>query len=281
MARSAETGRAARALGRQRLTDAAHTALSAPEVGQLVDGALAGPLPERVARSTIEHHVGDRLVAELEPERERWLRQVLDSPEFEESLERALSSPKVREALAKQTTTLAEEIAADVRHRLTAVDERLALRPAAQAMPFAGLWTRAAAFAVDLVLAQITFLVAAALVGLVGSLVGGLRPDWLFEALAGAGWLLLVGGYFVFFWTLGGHTPGMRILGLRVVGPAGRPLGVGRAALRFVALLVAIAPMFAGLIPVLFDARRRGLQDFIARTVVVRADEPPRIIHAG
>jgi uncharacterized RDD family membrane protein YckC len=40
---------------------------------------------------------------------------------------------------------------------------------------------------------------------------------------------------------------------------------------RFAALIVAIIPMFAGLLPILFDARRRGLHDFVARTFVVRA----------
>jgi uncharacterized RDD family membrane protein YckC len=270
--RSAATGRAARARGRERIESAAQTALAAPEVGRIVDGALAGPLPETVARSSVEHHVGDRLVAELEPERERWLQQLLDSPEFDQALQRALSSPRVREALAKQTTTLADEIVGDVRRRLVAVDGRLAARPADASLPFAGFWSRSAAFAVDLVVAHLIFLVAAALVGLVGSLVGDLRPAWLFGALAGAGWVILVGGYFVFFWTLGGQTPGMRLLHLRVLARGGQPLGIGRALLRFLALLLAIVPLFAGLLPVLFDGKRRGLQDLVAQTVVLYAD---------
>jgi uncharacterized RDD family membrane protein YckC len=269
--RSAATGRAARARGRERIESAAQTALTAPEVGRIVDGALAGPLPERVVRSSVDHHVGDRVAAELEPERERLLQQLLDSPEFDQALQRALSSPRVREAIAKQTTSLADEIVGDVRGRLETVDERLAARPADASQPFAGLWSRSAAFAVDLVVAHLIFLVAAALVGLVGSLVD-LRPAWVFEALAGAGWLLLVGGYFAFFWTLGGQTPGMRLLHLRVVRGNGQPLGLGRALLRFVALLLAIIPLFAGLLPVLFDGKRRGLQDFVAQTVVLHTD---------
>jgi uncharacterized RDD family membrane protein YckC len=270
--RTAATGRAARVRGRERIESAAQTALAAPEVGRIVDGALAGPLPETVARSSIEHHVGDRVAAELEPERERLLQQLLDSPEFDQALQRALSSPRVREAIAMQTTTLAEEIIGDVRRRLVGLDERLSPRPADPSMPFAGLWSRGAAFAVDLVFAHVIFLVATALVGLVGSLVGDLRPVWLFGALAGGGWMLLVGGYFAFFWTLGGQTPGMRLLHLRVIGRSGQPLGLGRALLRFVALLLAIIPLFAGLLPILFDGKRRGLQDFVAQTIVLYAD---------
>jgi uncharacterized RDD family membrane protein YckC len=253
--RSAATGRAAREAGRERIESAAEMA---------IDGALASPLPEKVARASIEHHVGDRVVAELEAERARWLEQVLDSPEFEQALERALSSPKVREAITKQTTSLADEVAGHLRGRLVAFDQRFA-RPSQR---FAGLPSRTIAFGVDLILAQLIFIAVTAVVGLVVELVGDLRPAWLFGTLAAAAWTLLVGGYFVFFWTLGGQTPGMRLLHLRVVCPTGGHIGVGRALLRFVALLVAIIPAFLGLAPILFDERRRGLQDFVARTEV-------------
>jgi uncharacterized RDD family membrane protein YckC len=41
---------------------------------------------------------------------------------------------------------------------------------------------------------------------------------------------------------------------------------------RLVGLVLAIVPMFAGFVPVLFDDRRRGLADFIAGTVVLYDD---------
>jgi uncharacterized RDD family membrane protein YckC len=202
----------------------------------------------------------ERLVVVFEPEAERMLQQFLDSPQFDEALERVLTSPKVREALAQQTTSFAEELLAKLRARLFVLDERCA-----------GLASRTFAFAVDLVLAQVVFLIGSALVGLVVALVGELRPAWLFGSLAGAGWLLLVGAYFAFFWSLGGQTPGMRLAHLRVIDHFGEPPGVWRALVRFAALIVAIIPMFAGLVPILFDSRRRGLHDFVARTYVVPA----------
>lgn len=272
LARSAATGRAARERGRERIEDAARTALAGPEVGRLVDDALAGPLPETVARSSVEHHVGDRLAAQLEPERERLIQQVLDSPDFERALEKALSSPKVRAALASQTTSLAAEIADDVHQRAVGLDRKLSFGRARDAVLYAGGVSRALAFVIDLVLAHLAFLVAATVVGLVVSFVGELRPVWLFGALAGSGWLMLVGAYFVFFWTMG-QTPGMRILHLRVLAADGEPPHALRAAVRFVTLVVAIIPLFAGLLPVLFTARRRGLQDLAAGTVVVYTDE--------
>ena len=200
----------------------------------------------------------ERLVVVFEPEAERMLQQFLESPQFDQALERVLTSPKVREALTQQTTSYAEELLERMRARLHALDRRCA-----------GLASRTLAFGIDLVLAQIVFLVVSALGALLGALVGGLRPDWLFGALAALGWVLLVGAYFSFFWSLAGQTPGMRLVGIRVVDRFGSPPGLGRSVVRFVALLVAIAPMFLGLVPILFDARRRGLQDFVARTFVV------------
>jgi len=200
----------------------------------------------------------EQLVVVFEPEAERMLQQFLDSPEFDRALERVLTSPKVREALAVQTTTFAGELLSNLRTRLRALDRRCA-----------GLASRGLAFAVDLTLAQVVFLIGSALVGLVAALVGGLRPAWLFEALAAAGWFLVVGAYFAFFWTVAGQTPGMRLVHLRVIDHFGEPPRLLRSIVRFAALIVAIIPLFAGLLPILFDKRRRGLQDFVARTFVV------------
>jgi uncharacterized RDD family membrane protein YckC len=107
---------------------------------------------------------------------------------------------------------------------------------------------------------------------LVASLVGELRPAWLAGALLASGWTLIVGTYFVVFWSTTGQTPGMRLLRLRIRGRAGGPPTVGRSLLRLVGLVLAIVPMFAGFIPVLFTERRRGLPDFLAGTVVVYDD---------
>jgi uncharacterized RDD family membrane protein YckC len=217
--------------GREEVESAAHAVLTGPELR--------------------------RLAAELEPDAQRWLDQLLQSEQFDLALERVLTNPKVREALTQQTASFADEVIGDARRRVYRFDERLA-----------GIPSRAAAFAIDLLLAQIVFLLISAVVGLVGSLVGGLRPHWLFGAVAAVGWTVLVGAYFVFFWTLRGQTPGMRLLGLRVVS-ATKPLGVARATLRYIALLLSIIPLFAGFLPILFDKRRRGVPDLVARTLVV------------
>jgi uncharacterized RDD family membrane protein YckC len=138
--------------------------------------------------------------------------------------------------------------------------------------PYAGIATRAVALVVDIAIADLIVLMAAAVVALVSSLVGGLHPRWLVAILSAVGWLAIVGTYFVGSWTAAGQTPGMRLMHLRVLGPDGGRVPTWRAVVRLVGLGLAIIPFFAGFLTVLVDARRRALQDFLAGTVVVYAD---------
>jgi uncharacterized RDD family membrane protein YckC len=91
------------------------------------------------------------------------------------------------------------------------------------------------------------------------------------QALAGAA---LIPAYHLAFWSLAGWTPGKRLLGIRVIGPDGRPPGLARSALRFAAYTVSISPLLAGVLAIAFDPRRRAWHDRIARTQVVH--DPPR-----
>ena len=83
---------------------------------------------------------------------------------------------------------------------------------------------------------------------------------------------MIAGGYFVFFWSSVETSPGMHLLGLRVRRPSGERPSVGRSIVRVIGTLISIIPLFAGYIPVLFDARRRGLPDYLAGTEVVYAE---------
>jgi uncharacterized RDD family membrane protein YckC len=152
-----------------------------------------------------------------------------------------------------------------------------------RAVPYAGVATRAVALAMDLAIVHVLVLVGAGLIGLVASLVGDLRPEWLVAALAGAAWGLSVTIYFVLFWSVTGQTPGMRAMRLRVVVNDGSSPSLGRALVRLVGLLLAIVPLFAGFLPVLFDSKRRALPDYLARTVVLYADraEPHGVVTGG
>ena len=286
----ASEGADLRARGRSELESAANEIVASPEVERTVDGVLAGPLPDAVAKSIVAHRVAERVVE-----------QITSSPEFDEAIDRALASrltaditdralhsaevqraveeiaasPAVRAALTRQTTTLADEVVQAAGRRAgtwdDAVQRKLGREPAAG---YAGLFSRAAAFGLDLAVALALFLVGAALAALASSLVE-LRPAWLADALVGLWWTLVVGGYFVVFWTLAGQTPAMRLMRMRVVAADGESPGFLRAVLRFVGILLAIVPMFAGFLPMLFDPRRRGLQDYLAGTTVVYPEESP------
>jgi uncharacterized RDD family membrane protein YckC len=138
-------------------------------------------------------------------------------------------------------------------------------------VPFAGVVSRAVALAVDVALAQLIVFVGGAVFALVGSLVGDVRLDTLARVLAACAWAGVVGAYFVLFWSTAGQTPGMRLMGLRLLSETGAYPSVARSVVRLVGLVLAIVPLFLGFVPVLFDARRRGLHDFMASTVVLYA----------
>jgi uncharacterized RDD family membrane protein YckC len=276
--------------GREALTE---------EVERAVDAMLAGPLPEAVARSIVQHRVLERVVdaAELDkalaralssPAVQRAAVDAVDSPLTEElamriaqsaafrhALRETLSSPELRSALTQQTVGFGAEIASSLQRRARRVDDaentvvrRWLHRPVAGASRFGGLVSRAIALVTDAALAHVAFLVIAASVGLVLSLAGEISPGWVEGAVAAGGWFVVVALYFVAFWTTTGQTPGMRMMGLRVVTQVGAPLSVWRSLVRLVGLVLAIVPLCAGFLPVLVDGKRRALQDYLAGTVV-------------
>jgi uncharacterized RDD family membrane protein YckC len=82
-------------------------------------------------------------------------------------------------------------------------------------------------------------------------------------------------GYFPWFWSRSGATPGMRMMSLRVVRDAdGGPISGGQAILRLVGYWISGAVLYLGYIWILVDKRRRGWHDLIAGTVVIKAPHP-------
>lgn len=251
-------------------------ALESERTAEVIRDVLASPAVDRLFADVMESGLRPELTDRL-----------LQSPEFDRALRSVLSSPEIRRALARQSTSLATEAAAGARRQMVPLDGRFhqwvrrVLRrpptaPATEAA-YGGFFTRGLAFAVDIVLVAVTAAFGAVIVHAVGNIFDAtLRPQWLADALVGIGWLAVGFVYFVGFWSTAGQTPGMRLLGLRVVSWTNSPVGFGRAAVRFFGLQLAIIPCFAGFLPALVDNRGRALQDFIARTFVVydeRAEE--------
>ncbi len=270
---------------RGRIESAAEEVLEAPEVARVLDRALAGSLPEEFARSLVRHNVLERVARELAAsgELERLMAQALASPQTIEITDRVLasdemqrtlrsvaSSPELRAAMAKQSAGLAEDVVAGARRSAVRLDRRIGRR--SQLREYAGVATRGFALAFDALAALLIFAAGSAVFALIASLVGGVRPQWLAGSLLGAGWLLVVGGYFVLFWSAAGQTPGMKLMRLRARRADGGGISLGRAIVRALGLALAIIPLFAGFLPALFDERRRALPDYLAGTVVVYDD---------
>jgi uncharacterized RDD family membrane protein YckC len=81
----------------------------------------------------------------------------------------------------------------------------------------------------------------------------------------------LSAAYCAVFWALAGRTPGMALLGLRVVATRRRRLSWPAALLR--ALVLTYFPI--GAVWALVDRRQQAVHDKVARTVVVRV--PPAV----
>ena len=143
--------------------------------------------------------------------------------------------------------------------------------PATPSEPtYIGLITRAIAFAIDAaVINGIAVLVAAAAALIISVLPVGHNFKTVAAVIGGIAYVLWSIGYFASFWSTTGQTPGNRAMRIRVTRSDGTLLTFPHAILRLGALVLAALPLMLGFAPILFNDRRRGLQDMIAGTVVV------------
>jgi uncharacterized RDD family membrane protein YckC len=146
-------------------------------------------------------------------------------------------------------------------------------RPAAD---YTGLVTRAIGFGIDAVIIDLTAVIVTGIIALALNLFS--IPSKIDTALAALGAVVFIvwsAAYFVTFWSTTGQTPGARIMRFRVLGPGAQRghITPRRALVRLLAMILAAIPLLAGYFMVLFDDRRRGLHDRLARTVVVDAPD--------
>ena len=143
---------------------------------------------------------------------------------------------------------------------------------------YSGLATRIIALVIDVLIIQaVSWMVG----GIAAVFLSFLDPSEHAEKVLlaiGAGVALLwAAGYFVFFWSATGQTPGNRVMEIRVQDAAhGRPLGPGRAAVRLVGAVVSALLLFIGYLMILVDSRRRALHDRLVHSVVVYAPSAGR-----
>jgi uncharacterized RDD family membrane protein YckC len=150
----------------------------------------------------------------------------------------------------------------------------------------AGFFSRSVAFVIDIIILSLVQLVGSAfirailgffkLTGLV-TYIQTLLESSAFQIGSGAVLItLLVIGYYTFFWTLVGFTPGKAILGLKVMRKNGTKVSFSRALVRFFAYWISAIPLFLGFFWVLWDPKRQGWHDKIAGTQVFYTPKNPR-----
>jgi uncharacterized RDD family membrane protein YckC len=149
--------------------------------------------------------------------------------------------------------------------------------PAPETTPdraYAGLVTRTLAFALDVAIIDIVALLTGAIVGLGLSALDIPQKVTNVLLIIGAGITLLWSiGYFAWFWSASGQTPGDRVLGLRVLREStGEPISFGRAVVRVFGVVLSALVFCLGFVIILFDDRRRALHDRLVRTIVIYYD---------
>lgn len=135
---------------------------------------------------------------------------------------------------------------------------------------YAGGVTRLVAFVVDVVLAVGSFTIGS------GALSATLRTAGVpVDDLTGGGvlvavaWVLWLLAYWWATTAVAGRTPGMALVGLRIVTREGLPVSGRRAFLRVLVMPLSFLLFGLGLLGIVFDAQRRALHDLIAGTAVV------------
>lgn len=139
---------------------------------------------------------------------------------------------------------------------------------------YVGLVTRVIAIVIDALLIDVVALAVTGAVLLISSVFSVTNNHHAVAVvIGGAAFVVWVIGYFVAFWTTTGQTPGNRVMHIRVVRSDGTRLRPRHALIRLGAMVISL-PLFWGYLPILTSARRRGVPDALAGTVVTLADGP-------
>ena len=138
---------------------------------------------------------------------------------------------------------------------------------------YAGFISRLIAYSIDIAIIVVVLILAGWLLNTVSTIfqlgildsIATFYQIWITSIIV----LLFSAGYYIFFWTLVGQTPGKLLLGLRVVSRSGRPITFWQALRRFLGYFISAFAIYIGYFWILIDNRRQGWHDKIAGTFVV------------
>ncbi len=131
---------------------------------------------------------------------------------------------------------------------------------------FAGPGARLVAYIVDVIIVSLVIV----LLTIVGVALAVTIP--LLAVLPFVAVVVIPLVYFPYYWSSSGQTPGMKMMGIRVVRDRdGGPVTGGQAVLRLLGYWVSGFVFYLGYVWIFIDKRKRGWHDLIAGTVVVEA----------
>jgi uncharacterized RDD family membrane protein YckC len=138
---------------------------------------------------------------------------------------------------------------------------------------YSGVVSRLAAFALDAVLSYLVFTLALAAVNFSVSIVVGHSVHWSRSSSIVVLGISVVWEfvYFAYSWATTGKTPGMVVMGIRVVRADGAHAETWRAVVRTLILPVSIALFFVSIPLMLLQRQHQAPHDLIAGTTVVYA----------
>ncbi len=258
-------------------------AIESEAVERAMTRVLEGPVIEDAVQKAVESEAVKRALLEtLDSELvdEVW-RRLLASEEAQQLVERIAGAPELRAAISAQGAGLLTDIGRTIGNLARRVDDsfervvrRLLFRHRRPAPTnHAGAVSRTLAFVIDAIFVNLSFTAAAAVVTLVRVAFGSNASGSAFVVAVGSlAWCVFGGAYLVGFWSLGGQTPGMRFVGIRL---SPGPLPLRQAIRRLFGMGLCFLTFGLGFLGVVFRENRRGWQDRIGRTDVVYDERRP------
>jgi uncharacterized RDD family membrane protein YckC len=137
---------------------------------------------------------------------------------------------------------------------------------------YAGSVSRFVAYAIDLAVSTAVFTLALAAIDYAVRIVTGHSVGWnksdTVVAIVFVAWQFV---YFGYSWAMSGRTPGMALLGIRVVRADGSDVDPRRGVLRALVFPLSFLLLGLGFLGILVQRERRALHDLIAGTAVIYA----------